>query len=298
MSGFGSGLKNSARVTWAARNTSGRSLIPLSTRSTSLMTGSYSISTSRMMPKRSPVRKYWVRVPWTMLHHTVRTRIRFSMRKGSGTFFVYGKSYGESTQNGKQEQVKAGYHCGGGILPFVRYHLRNLFLHFFSFMQNPPVHPGRCRNGQGDSDLLSGCVKSGRGAQRRCTGRLCSHRRSHRRAAALASGPPLPRATLYHNHRGSWSSDKGGICRKTTAEVGTVAQRRAGPARSCKICGAGLTNGSGRGKVMGGKGQSAFLRQKNEVVVMEPAGSSGSLYPRSKNQTAAFLHAGERPGCA
>jgi hypothetical protein len=59
-----------------------------------------------------------------------------------------------------------------------------------------------------------------------------------------------------------------------------------------------LTNGSGRGKVMGGKGQSAFLRQKNEVVVMEPAGSSGSLYPRSKNQTAAFLHAGERPGCA
>ena len=26
------------------------------------------------------------------------------MRKGSGTFFVYGKSYGESTQNGKQEQ--------------------------------------------------------------------------------------------------------------------------------------------------------------------------------------------------
>ena len=72
MSGFGSGLKNSARVTWAARNTSGRSLIPLSTRSTSLMTGSYSISTSRMMPKRSPVRKCWVRVPWTMLHHIPR----------------------------------------------------------------------------------------------------------------------------------------------------------------------------------------------------------------------------------
>ena len=43
------------------------------------------------------------------------------MRKGSGTFFVYGKSYGESTQNGKQEQVKAGYHRGGGILPFVLY---------------------------------------------------------------------------------------------------------------------------------------------------------------------------------
>ena len=33
------------------------------------MTGSYSISTSRMMPKRSPVRKCWVRVLWTMLHH-------------------------------------------------------------------------------------------------------------------------------------------------------------------------------------------------------------------------------------
>lgn len=63
-------LENSARVTWAARNTSGRSLIPLSTRSTSLMTGSCSISTSWMMPKRSPVRKCWVRVLWTMLHQT------------------------------------------------------------------------------------------------------------------------------------------------------------------------------------------------------------------------------------
>ena len=44
------------------------------------------------------------------------------MKKGSGTFFVYRKSYGESTQNGKQERVKAGYHRGDGILPFV---LRN-----------------------------------------------------------------------------------------------------------------------------------------------------------------------------
>ena len=44
------------------------------------------------------------------------------MKKGSGTFFVYGKSYGESTQNGKQERVKAGYHRGDGILPFA---LRN-----------------------------------------------------------------------------------------------------------------------------------------------------------------------------
>ena len=33
------------------------------------MTGSYSISTSRMMPKRSPVRKSWVRVLWTMFQH-------------------------------------------------------------------------------------------------------------------------------------------------------------------------------------------------------------------------------------
>ena len=81
-------------------------------------------------------------------------------------------------------------------------------------------------------------------------------------------------------------------------EMGQQGVHGAALQRSCKICGAGLTNGSGRGKVMGGKGQSAFLRQKNEVVVMEPAGSSGSLYPRSKNQTAAFLHAGERPGCA
>ena len=41
------------------------------------------------------------------------------MKKGSGTFFVYRKSYGESTQNGKQERVKAGSHRGDGILPFV-----------------------------------------------------------------------------------------------------------------------------------------------------------------------------------
>ena len=50
-------------------NTSGRSLIPLSTRSTSLTTGSCSISTSRMIPKPSPVKRCWVRVLWTMLHH-------------------------------------------------------------------------------------------------------------------------------------------------------------------------------------------------------------------------------------
>ena len=232
-----------------------------------------------------------------MLCHTARTGIRLSKREGSGTFFVYGKSYGESTQNGKQEQVKAGYHRGGGILPFVRYHLRNLFLHVFSFMQNPSVHPGRCRNRQGDSGLLSGCVKSGRGAQRRCTGRLCSHRRSHRRWLWLPGRrSPEPRCTIIIE--GPGLRNKGGICRKITAEVGTVAQRRAALQRSCKICGAGLTNGSGRGKVMGGKGQSAFLRQKNEVVVMEPAGSSNSLYPRSVNQTAASLQAGKQPCCA
>ena len=41
------------------------------------------------------------------------------MKKGSGTFFVYRKSYGESTQNGEQERTKAGYHHGGGALPFA-----------------------------------------------------------------------------------------------------------------------------------------------------------------------------------
>ena len=43
------------------------------------------------------------------------------MKKGSGTFFVYGKSCGESTQNGKRERVKAGYHHEGGALPFTVY---------------------------------------------------------------------------------------------------------------------------------------------------------------------------------
>ena len=43
--------------------------MPLSTRSTSLMTGSCSISTSRTIPKRSPVKRCWVRVLWRMLHH-------------------------------------------------------------------------------------------------------------------------------------------------------------------------------------------------------------------------------------
>ena len=67
---------------------------------------------------RSAASDLKVQVPLRMLCHTARTGIRLSKREGSGTFFVYGKSYGESTQNGKQEQVKAGYHRGGGILPF------------------------------------------------------------------------------------------------------------------------------------------------------------------------------------
>ena len=54
------------------------------------------------------------------VHHTVRTRTRFFTKKGSGTFFVYGRFCGKSTQSSKQ--AKAGYHHDGGILPFV---LRN-----------------------------------------------------------------------------------------------------------------------------------------------------------------------------
>lgn len=55
-----------------------------------------------------------------ILHHTVRTRTRFFMRKGSGTFFVYRKFCGRTTQSVKR--AKAGYHYDGGILPFA---LRN-----------------------------------------------------------------------------------------------------------------------------------------------------------------------------
>ena len=54
------------------------------------------------------------------VHHTVRTRTRFSMRKGSGTFFVYRRFCGRTTRNGKR--AKAGYHYDSGILPFA---LRN-----------------------------------------------------------------------------------------------------------------------------------------------------------------------------
>ena len=52
-----------------------------------------------------------------ILHHTVRTRTRFFTKKGSGTFFVYRRFCGKSTQSGKR--TKAGYHYKGGILPFA-----------------------------------------------------------------------------------------------------------------------------------------------------------------------------------
>ena len=55
-----------------------------------------------------------------ILHHTVRTRTRFFMKKGLGTFFVYRKFCGRTTRNGKR--AKAGYHYDSGILPFA---LRN-----------------------------------------------------------------------------------------------------------------------------------------------------------------------------
>ena len=55
-----------------------------------------------------------------ILHHTVRTRTRFFTRKGSGTFFVYRRFCGRTTQSVKR--AKAGYHYNGGILPFA---LRN-----------------------------------------------------------------------------------------------------------------------------------------------------------------------------
>jgi len=39
------------------------------------------------------------------------------MKKGSGTFFVYRKFCGRTTQSVKR--AKAGYHYDGGILPFA-----------------------------------------------------------------------------------------------------------------------------------------------------------------------------------
>ena len=40
-----------------------------------------------------------------ILHHTVRTRTRFFMKKGLGTFFVYRKFCGKSTQSGKMRYI-------------------------------------------------------------------------------------------------------------------------------------------------------------------------------------------------
>ena len=62
----------------------------------------------------------WVRLALRFVHHTVRTRTRFFTRKGSGTFFVYRKFCGRTTQSVKR--AKAGYHYDSGILPFA---LRN-----------------------------------------------------------------------------------------------------------------------------------------------------------------------------
>ena len=62
----------------------------------------------------------WVRPALRFVHHTVRTRTRFFMKKGLGTFFVYRKFCGRTTRNGKR--AKAGYHYDSGILPFA---LRN-----------------------------------------------------------------------------------------------------------------------------------------------------------------------------
>ena len=62
----------------------------------------------------------WVRPALRFVHHTVRTRTRFFTKKGSGTFFVYRKFCGRTTQSVKR--AKAGYHYDSGILPFA---LRN-----------------------------------------------------------------------------------------------------------------------------------------------------------------------------
>ena len=69
-----------------------------------------------------------------ILHHTVRTRTRFFTRKGSGTFFVYRKFCGGSTQSGKRERVKAGYHHG-------RWYPAFCFAGSSSLCANLVVHP-------------------------------------------------------------------------------------------------------------------------------------------------------------
>ena len=76
---------------------------PMSDETMSLMTGSYSISTSRMMPKRSPVRKCWVRVLWTMLHHILRPF-------GLGIFCCHSPAHVE------EEQQTGNFTLSGGVL--------------------------------------------------------------------------------------------------------------------------------------------------------------------------------------
>ena len=82
-----------------------------------------------------------------ILHHTVRTRTRFFMKKGSGTFFVYRRFCERTTRNSKR--AKAGYHRGGGILPFAlksSYHCANLIalMEKIILLVCAFVHLGRC----------------------------------------------------------------------------------------------------------------------------------------------------------
>ena len=67
--------------------------------------------------------------------------------------------------------------------------------------------------------------------------------------------------------------------------------------RTGKIFVEGLKGGECGGKVMGGKRKNTFLRHENEVVVMEPAGSSSSLSPRLLDPMAAAVSALDRIRC-
>ena len=75
-----------------------------------------------------------VRPSLRFVHHSVRTRTRFYTKKGSGTFFVYRKFCGGSTQSGKRERVKAGYHHG-------RWYPAFCFAGSSSLCANLIVHP-------------------------------------------------------------------------------------------------------------------------------------------------------------
>ena len=131
-------------------------MIPVSTRSTSLTTGSCSISTSRTIPKPSPVKRCWVRVLWRMLHHEspdqkvwglvvdgtgleqhgtaaggatntpvgcllVRgsQRIGMSTKKNAVRPFGLGTFFVVSGTGREPERAKAGYHHECSILPFA-----------------------------------------------------------------------------------------------------------------------------------------------------------------------------------